>query len=208
MKTIITLLALLFTLAGCAGLNPNPGERTVDNAWAYGNYERAHTLLIPPAERGEPWAQLRLGVAYELGVGVEKDFNQAVKWYAKAALQEGSGAWAEGQIVGATGKAGYFSQKNDALIAQHRLANIYLTGGNISPDYVKAYLLELNVSKETGGSSIFYYHHPSGQDIYIPSEEISGTLSAIRKKMSPKQKEEAQEKLNSWCIEKILQPFK
>lgn len=208
MKNLTALLALLFVITGCAGLNPNPGERTVDNAWAYGDYNRVHTSLRPPAERGEPWAQLRLGVAYELGVGVEKDLNQAVKWYTKAALQEGSGAWAEGQIVGAAGKAGYFSQKNDALIAQHRLANIYLAGGTISSDYLKAYLLELHVSKESNGSSIFYYHHPNGQDMYISSKEISNTLFAIENKLGPNQKAKAQEQLNSWSIKNVLQPIK
>ncbi|MFA7256350.1 MAG: hypothetical protein WC047_02080 [Kiritimatiellales bacterium] len=208
MKNIIILLSLLFVITGCAGLNPNPGERTADNSWTYGNYERAHAILRPCAERGEPWAQLRLGVAYQFGNGVETNINEAVKWYTKAALQEKDGLWANGYIVGAFGKAGYFSQNIDALLAQHYLATIYLSHNDIPPDLVKAYLLESNVSKESNGEWLYFYALPNGQPMGTSAEDISNTLAEIEKKMSPAQKMEAQEKLSTWSIKKILQPIK
>jgi hypothetical protein len=196
MKRSSILLALLLGLTGCAGLNPNPGERTVDNAWAYGDYERVHSILRPCAERGEPWAQYRLAVAYEFGNGVEKNTRTAIQWYLKAAVQEGSGAWADGQTVGAFGKAGYFNQKTDALLAQHGLATIYLNGNGVPPDLVKAYLLEFHVSKESNGSFLFACYLPNGQPTGISAETISKTLGEIEKKMTPEQKTEAQTKLN------------
>ncbi len=39
------------------------------------------------AEQGEPRAQYNLGVCYKFGVGVPKDYNEAVKWYRLAAQQ-------------------------------------------------------------------------------------------------------------------------
>jgi len=39
------------------------------------------------AEKGDAWAQLRLGHAYQQGNGVEQDEAQALKWYRRAAAQ-------------------------------------------------------------------------------------------------------------------------
>lgn len=204
MKKIVALLGLSLSLTGCAGLNPNPGERSVDNAWAYGNYDRALPILRSCAERGEPWAQLRLGVAYEFGNGVDTNINTAIEWYKKAALQEGSGLWAEGYIVGAFGKAGYFSQKIDALIAQHNLATIYMKGTGIPPDLIKAYLLELNVSKESNGSFLFFCYAPDSQPMGISAKTISDTLATVEGKLTPEQKAKTQAQQNSESIRDIL----
>ncbi len=46
------------------------------------------------AEKGDPAAQTRLGVAYSTGINVEKDKNKAAEWYRKAAEQGyASGQW-------------------------------------------------------------------------------------------------------------------
>ena len=37
------------------------------------------------AEDGEPTAEYNLGWAYEAGLGVAKDLDQAIEWYRKAA---------------------------------------------------------------------------------------------------------------------------
>jgi hypothetical protein len=39
------------------------------------------------AEKGHPWAQYRLGLAYDHGAGVEPDASQAAVWYLKAGDQ-------------------------------------------------------------------------------------------------------------------------
>ena len=39
------------------------------------------------AKRGDALAQLNVGVAYDTGHGVEKDLEQALSWYRKAAEQ-------------------------------------------------------------------------------------------------------------------------
>ena len=91
------VMCIVAVLTGCAGPNPNPGERTVDVAWEQSNYPAAFKVLRPAANRGEPWAQLRMGVAYELGSGVTQDITTAIKWYELAAAQEAQGGWAEGK---------------------------------------------------------------------------------------------------------------
>ncbi len=43
--------------------------------------------LKQQAEQGDAWAQLNLGAAYDNGIGVERDIQQALHWYQKAAEQ-------------------------------------------------------------------------------------------------------------------------
>jgi uncharacterized protein len=44
--------------------------------------------LKTAAEQGDMDAQYNLGVAYESGEGITKDFAEAAKWFRKAAAQE------------------------------------------------------------------------------------------------------------------------
>ncbi len=37
------------------------------------------------AAKGEPWAQEALGFLYSWGLGLPQDFDEAIKWYKKAA---------------------------------------------------------------------------------------------------------------------------
>src|SRR5574340_925406 len=43
--------------------------------------------LRAEAERGDPWAQLNLGAAYDNGIGISPDPAQAIVWYRRAAEQ-------------------------------------------------------------------------------------------------------------------------
>jgi TPR repeat protein len=134
MKYLSVLIVLIvLVVGGCAGMNPNPGERTADIANESGDYSRAVSIVRPSAEKGEPWAQLRLGIYYEKGIAVEKDITKSTYWYTKCAIQKGEGGWAEGMLVGSVGKAGYFNQNTDALIAQWRLADLLLEGNGSLP---------------------------------------------------------------------------
>lgn len=176
---IIYIFAIALGLAACAGPNPNPGERTADVAWEKYDYNTAFEVLMPAAERDEPWAQLRMGVAYELGSGVPKDIPKAIAWYEKAASQESEGKWANGQLAGAVGKPGYFNQNSDALIAKFQLANIYLRGEGVPQDPAKALELAQYVSDKAQGNSIFYCCESSGGR-YITSTAIAETLARAK----------------------------
>ncbi|MFH1505091.1 MAG: tetratricopeptide repeat protein [Candidatus Omnitrophota bacterium] len=194
---VLPICFFLFLISGCAGLNPNPGERTADVSWDYGNYSRALSIIRPAAEKGEPWAQLRLGSAYELGAGVNENVKEAIRWYKKAAVQQGKSGWAKGKIIGSLGRQGYFNQHSDALVAQYQLSNIYLRGEDIERNLTQAYLLIKNVLKESKGYDIFFCQMPSG-DRWLPIKEINKTLMIIKKEMSKEEVDEAELLSKTW----------
>lgn len=190
-KNWLVILFLSIVVSGCAGPNPNAGERTADNAWLSGRVDRAFEIVKPKAEAGEPWAQLRLGMFYENGWGTEENIPAAVKWYKKAAAQKGTGDWAEGKIVGAAGKSGYFNQNSDARIAQRNLANIYLKGQGIEKDLVQAYLNIRTVKDEIKGRDIFFCCEFAGGRVF-PAKDVDDIYEAVLKEMSEKQKADAE----------------
>jgi TPR repeat protein len=171
-RTIILLATLL--LHGCAGPNPNPGERrTTDMAWLSGDFERALAIVKPKAEQGQPWAQLRLGIFYENGWGVEKNARKAVEWYKKALEQKATGEWAEGLTIGASGRPGYFNQNSDARIAAFNLAQMYAKGDGIEKDLVQAFFHVTNVIDESGGKAIFFVANFQEVDRLLQSNLMS-----------------------------------
>ena len=197
-------LFVVLALSGCAGMNPNPGERTADTNWERGNYSKAMEVARSAAERGMPWAQLRLGIYYNSGYGVEVDIPEAVKWYKKAARQLEEGKWAEGYVVGATGEYGYFGQKNDALIAQYRLADIYASGIGIEKDLILAHLLISNViAKSNGEPQIFFCCEWSGGR-WFRQTQFTELKERIEKEMTKEQLEKAKEMATQWSVNNDL----
>lgn len=190
-KAILIFIAVL--ASGCAGPNPNVGERTTDRAWLSGNYATAYEVVLPRAEAGEPWAQLRLGIFYENGWGVKRNIPMAIEWYKKAAAQKAEGNWAEGQMIGAVGRIGYFNQNSDARIAQHHLAVIYMRGVGVEKDLMQAYLNIRSVVEETQGKALFFCCEFAGGRGFS-AEKISSLYQEIASQMSPKQKSEAEAK--------------
>ena len=195
MKNIILAVLLFIFVVGCAGPNPNPGERTTDMAWTSGDYERAFKVAKPRAESGEPWAQLRLAIFYENGWGVERNLVKAYDWYLKTVSQKADGAWAKGKMIGAAGPSGYFNQNSDALIAEYNLANLYYNGEGIERDLVKSYVHINNVINESEGKSVFFCCEFSGGRAFVQSQflELKGKLESI---MTPGQLIEAKDILN------------
>ena len=198
MKLSIVLLALLLT--ACAGMNPNPGERTTDTDWEQGDYSRAIEVARPAAEQGYPWAQLRLGIYYDSGYGVEVDTPEAIKWYKLAARQLEEGKWAEGYIIGATGEFGYFGQKNDALIAQYRLADLYYNGEGIDRNLVLSLLIINNViAKSDGEPQVFFCCDWSGGR-WFRQTQFTQLKSKIEVELTSPQKEEFNKLSESWVL--------
>lgn len=56
------------------------------------NEEIAFEWVLKAANQGYVNAQIRLGIFYEIGIGVGKDDIEAMKWYAKAASQQNAKA--------------------------------------------------------------------------------------------------------------------
>src|SRR5271166_1398822 len=88
MKRHITTLCvggvLAFALFGVAMAGPLEDGQA---AYQRGDYAEAMRLLRPLAERADARAQTDLGLMYDNGRGVPKDYGQAVAWYHKAKEQ-------------------------------------------------------------------------------------------------------------------------
>jgi TPR repeat protein len=82
-------------------------------ASARGDYTAAMALWRPLGDQGDPEAQFRIAVLYDLGRGVSQDAIEAVRWYRKAAEQ------------------GHVN-------AQHNLGTMYEMGEGVEPDYAVA----------------------------------------------------------------------
>ena len=56
-------------------------------AFRDGRYQKAYALLYPLAERSDPNAQAFIGVMYERGLGVARDYAVALTWYEASSKQ-------------------------------------------------------------------------------------------------------------------------
>ena len=84
------------------------------------------------AEQGQADAQYNLGLRYDNGVGVPRDYQEAVRWYRLAAEQ------------------------GDAQ-AQYNLAGRYAIGQGVREDYVQAHKwINLAASRTTTGEAEYY----------------------------------------------------
>jgi len=95
-----------------------------NTAYAKGDFEGARKKFQWLAERGNPEAQLGLGSLYEEGIGMPRNYEQAINWYSKAAKQG-------------------FAQ------AQVRLARMYYFGRHVRQDNFLAYIW-LTLAAEQG----------------------------------------------------------
>ena len=156
-KTIIFSL-IIFLLAGCAGINPNTGERTEEDCIESGKFDEALQVLCCPAERGEPWAQVQLGDLYgglyEVGDIISQDYDRARLWYLRAAVQTKDSRWAKGKCFLSYGRNGWYGQNLYAYNAQAFLGEMLYEGKGIHIDRIEAYLWLNNaikgVERDTG----------------------------------------------------------
>ena len=87
------LLALVFVgavLFASAPISVAPSRGQTSEAFdaiKRGDYATAYRLLRPIAEQGDPQAQDKLGVMYEMGRGVPQNYQEAVNWFRRAADQ-------------------------------------------------------------------------------------------------------------------------
>jgi len=71
----------------CLAVTAWAGYQAGMDAYGRGDYATALRELRPLAEQGDPAAQFYLGLLYENGDGVPRDFVKARQWYEKAAAQ-------------------------------------------------------------------------------------------------------------------------
>lgn len=69
----------VFFVSGCSG-SEDPKV-----AFEQGDYEKSFALFMKRAETNDTEAQNYLGIHYYLGLGVGRDYKEALKWYELAA---------------------------------------------------------------------------------------------------------------------------
>ena len=135
MKIITTLshLAAILLLASCVAT-----KQTI-----------IFSEQLSSASSGDPVAQLKVGYAYDMGIGVEKNINKAVIWYKKSAAQGNADAqnnlgsmFLNGQGVKQDYKTAIMwlekAANQNHSVAQNTLAIRYILGQGVEKDKNKA----------------------------------------------------------------------
>jgi TPR repeat protein len=85
---MVLRLTIAFVLSFVCLATPTWSDyKAGEDAYNRGDYATALREWQPLAEQGVPSAQFRLGLLYENGNGVPRDFAKARLWYEKAAVQ-------------------------------------------------------------------------------------------------------------------------
>jgi len=130
-------------------------------AYDKGDYATALSEFLPLAKQGSAVAQNMLGLMYEKGQGVPRDYQEAVRWYRMAAEQGNAiaqgllGIMYDGEIPympDSKGRRGVPQDYQEALrwyrlaaeqgneVAQDMLGFMYEKGKGLPPDYIQAHL--------------------------------------------------------------------
>ena len=83
LSTCLVLIIFLFINVSVALADFEDGL----SASQKGDYATAFREFRQLAELGHLKAQVQMGIMYEMGLGTEKDYSEAAKWYQKAAIQ-------------------------------------------------------------------------------------------------------------------------
>lgn len=200
MKNILLAWILGIALSACSVLDPNPGEKEADTYIQKKEYAQAIHLIEPRAEQGLPWAQLRLGIAYEYGQGKKQNFSMAVEWYRKAARQMVDLPWSDGVQLLSAGDAGYFNQNNDARVAQYLIARIYAEGrSGIDKNPLEAWLWANYARQSSNGKDILFCCENSKlKTKKIEAERVDKLLADIEAELSADAIEKLRKQATHW----------
>lgn len=81
----------LAMVAGLLSIAVPPGGQPAE-LYRAGRYAQALQGWLPTARQGDPIAQNRVAIQYHLGLGVERDYATAARWYGYAALSGNANA--------------------------------------------------------------------------------------------------------------------
>lgn len=147
---VIGLLAAVVLVAAPVAVSADVSTGLA--AYHDGDYEAALKNFVPEAEKGDPLAQTALGIMYQNGRGVKRDFAKAKAWYEKAAEQgdeiaqnnlaymywKGQGVTRDdtraAELFGLATVRGY------GLAAYH-LADMYWKGQGVEKNLLRAFVL-------------------------------------------------------------------
>jgi len=200
LRKIFLLFFLSATLSACSVFDPNPGEKEADTYIHKKEYDQAITIVEPLADQGVPWAQLRLGIAYEYGQGKKQNAVAALEWYRKAARQMVDLPWSDGVQLISAGDAGYFNQNNDARVAQYLIARMYAEGRNgISKNPTEAWLWAHYAQHSSNGKDIIFCCENSKlKTKKIEAERIKTLLNSIETGLPAETLDKLKQQAKNW----------
>jgi TPR repeat protein len=114
------------------------------------DYAAELQILRPLANKGDAVAQYLIGVLFENGFGVPRDYVQAVAWFRKAAAGGDTNSKTTLGLLYANGGFGVRQEGNEALswhrkaaehgevMAPYFIGSMYFTGQGVSQDYSEA----------------------------------------------------------------------
>jgi TPR repeat protein len=154
-RTLSSLLVIvIFTSTSFA--HTQDSQTTPPGARFSSQTEADRKQLLARAERGDKHAQMWLGASYEQGRFGKPDFQQALKWFRKAAAQDDPDAqvslgqmYEDGEGVQQTyavaarwyrKAAEHVRDFGGAGQGRNRLGLLYLDGLGVPKDYVQAYM--------------------------------------------------------------------
>ena len=199
MKKLEVIFSLLF-ISSCSIFNPNPGENEADTLIQKKQYDNAIAIIEPYANQGVPWAQLRLGIAYEYGQGKTASGTEALQWYKQVATHTVDLPWGDGVQVISSGPDGFFNQNNDAKVAQYLIARLYFQGGRgVAKDNIEAWRWANYTKNNSEGKDIvFCCENSKLKTQYITQERITALLSDIEKMLPIAELNALKESQENW----------
>lgn len=153
------IFSVVLSLAVCTacGKREDPLEKG-KSAYEAGNYQVAASQFKLAADNGNADAMFHLGLCYHDGFGVEKDANEAVKWYQKAV--NGGNAEAQAYLDALTSVIDEVKQLTEAAEngdadAMRTVAFAYFAGSGVKPSDEEAAKWFLKAA-ENGNVSAMY----------------------------------------------------
>ncbi len=190
-------ILLLFLLVELSSVHA--GWNEAKTAYEHGDYETEFQEYEALAEQGDVLARYNLGVMYDIGKGVPKDFAESLNWYKMAAKQR---EYARAQFyVGWFYYNGWSVPENYAeafkwfkkaaeqgyALAQRILGEMYLEGEGVPRDYTMSYMW-LNLAADQGNEGAITYR------------------SLLENEMTTEQIAEAQKLSREFKVKKPLKP--
>ncbi len=136
-------------------------------------YRSAFTFLLPVAEAGHAKAQYQVGYMYFVGKGVQKNIQEAIKWYKKSAEQD----FVLPQLVlGAVYLQGNGITKDtgEAFKWYRKAAEL----GNPDAQHNIAYMYQEGIGVEQNDNEAFNWYHKAAQQGQAMSQYNLGIMYA------------------------------
>jgi TPR repeat protein len=129
-------------------------------AFEQGKYETAYELWLPRAQEGDQEAQNYLGIQYALGLGVSRNYKEALKWYELAA------------------KAGYPD-------AQRNYGDMFQYGHGVHQDFYQAFIWYFAASQQGHVTAKSLIELMTGSNKLTPNQQMHAKLEANKFILDP-----------------------